>query len=82
VLLRLQPRRAPVEDQLDALVVLPIPIAEGQVPVAKVAGEQALGEWRAVVRELRLSADDPDTAVIAAAAERLGEALGKRGRRR
>ena len=45
-------------------------------------GQHALGERRAVVGRLGLGADDPHRPLVAAAAQGLGAALRRRGRRR
>ena len=69
-----EPRCAAPEQQLDALRRVPRRRPERGIAVAR--GEQLLGEGRAVVRRDRLRAHDPDGAVVATGAQRLGCALG------
>ncbi len=71
-----QGRGAAAEDQLDRVVIVPARAAEANVVGVEIAGEQALGERRAVIRRLGLGADDPDRIGVAAGAQRLRASLG------
>ena len=73
---------APAQEQLDLLLRVPARRPVGERARVDLPREHALRERRAIVRSERLVADDPDRSVVAAATQRLGAALRRRGRRR